>query len=269
MIRMLVRGGFGDIHSGLTRIKDIKSKYPNNEIFLYKECFENSYPIIRELLNKYRNLFYGIEYNLFGYDKPAKKLNMDTWDNDIILNDWRNVDNQFFEMEFPFYTSCFDLGPVEEGVTRLGVHMMTLYGDMDYADQGGYNMKRFWPKAKWINYLKEMSKKYDELIIFGSEREDYGINFENLGFNKLRNLIGHSLDETLFWTQKCNLFVGVNSWIWQVSGYAGINTNVLYFTNPFWIENHCSKDMMKNISIFTDRDITVDALLACSEGVKC
>ena len=261
-IRMHVDGGAGDYHSGLARIPTIKAKYPEMDIYIYGQVFHKSHAIVEWMLKQYENQLSGYELRVFGKMYPKKNFDVSPVPDarDWVMFDWCDhppETRQHFEISYPFITRTgINFSSV---ANNCGLHMMTTQGDMDFEHIGGMNMKRYWPKNKWLSLIQQLDMKYgfSEYQTFGAKNEDYGISQSE---SKVESVLGEDLDAVVAKILKTKLFIGTNSWLWQVAAYAGIPTVVLYFTNPQWIPIHYN-DKMKNVRILTDRDIEPEQVM--------
>lgn len=253
VIRLFVNGGAGDYHTGLARLESIYSKYPDAKLHLYGICFKPSYNIIKWMLSQYLNCFESIDLRYDDIGVLAQPFDKSKFSkSDLILDDWRDVDGKHFEITYPFRTRSRAMGylSMNKNDKVLGIHMMTSHGDKDFVHVGGLNVKRYWSKKKWEEFLIGAKERgYRHVLAFGAKNENYGFDLEKWG---ITSLLGEDLDKVVSFIQLCDYFVGTNSWCFQVAGYSGIPTSVLYFTNSQWIPYHIS-DKMKNINIITDR----------------
>ncbi|MCK4260843.1 MAG: hypothetical protein KAX49_17835, partial [Halanaerobiales bacterium] len=112
----------------------------------------------------------------------------------------------------------------------------------------GFEPERHWDDEKWIQLVNFLRIKGLSIVRVGSKSDYFPLE-------GITDLVGKtSILETIGIILLAKYCIDVNSFIWEISCYAGHPTVVLYFHNPFWIPLHVPENI-GNLYLETDKEI--------------
>ena len=235
---ILIQGGVGDLLTYLSRLDSLLQK-DDKVKFAIRGGFPKAIEWEKEILSADPRI---IEVTTGTIPKADKIL------------DWRaDLAPLGYPIQIPFEVQISKAASIvaknifsENGLDSektVVVHPRTTEGNIR-----GFESERHWDEKKWVEFIGLCNEGGLRIIRIGVQNDYFP-------FDGVIDLVGQTnLLESIGLIYEAKYCVDVNSFVWEVSAYAGHPTAVLWFHNHFWIPLHVPENL-NNLVIFKEKTV--------------
>ena len=253
---ILQLAGFGDTLSAITRLPDIKRRYPDYKIKFWLGGFGKS-PLFSKQQLEREGYEAGLIKNLtFHNQLPTIRdflMSKVVKEGDKI-EDWSFCEEIFdnrkpifskYDLQYPYVYKTQEpsdeLRVFAEHIkdnNGVAIHPLTKEGNAE-GFQSDVDNGRFWKQEFWQETCELLNENKLIPTFVGIKDEDWGLkeycDQHNISYIDAMN---YNVEDTIYLLQNVVGCIACNSWDWEITSRAQIPTVCFYTKNHFFIQNH-------------------------------